>query len=284
VREGDRESVGEEAQMMGRRRNTLAVFAVALTLILCVQARSQEALTTAEIGAERAAELFLEGNALYADGEHEDAAERYARIVAGGFENADVYYNLANARFKSGEIAEAVLGYERALILDPSHADARSNLDFVRGQLADRQVPVGEEMPQFFGHLARRADTRTLTVTTSAFYFLLVGCAILGIARRVFPPWLVRTVVVLVVLTALSGAALGLRLYRSATERGAVVTASDVAVRTGPGGDFVLEFRLHEGTKVRVMESRDEWSRISVGGTELEGWLPSRAVEAIEWR
>ncbi len=39
---------------------------------------------------------------------------------------------------------------------------------------------------------------------------------------------------------------------------------------------------LHEGTKVRVRETRAGWSRASVGGTDLEGWLPSEAVETVE--
>ena len=61
----------------------------------------------------------------------------------------------------------------------------------------------------------------------------------------------------------------------------ATMVAVDVPVRTGPGDDFVLEFRLHEGTKVRLREVRDDWARVSVEGTDLEGWLPERTVEEI---
>jgi tetratricopeptide (TPR) repeat protein len=280
--------------MIGRCKVTVALLTAVLALVPHGVVSAQEApgagdravgtLANAEIDAETARELFLEGNALYAEGAYEEAAARYERITQGGFENADVHYNLANARYKSGQTARAVLGYERALLLDPSHDDARSNLAFVRSQLADRQGPAGGETSPFLEGLVRAADIGTLTVATSLFYFLLVAGAIVGVLRRVFPPWLVRSIVVLVVLTALSASALGFRLYGRATDRGAIVTAADVAVRTGPGEDFVLEFRLHEGTKVRLMESRDDWSRISVRGTDLEGWLPSSTVEAIEWR
>jgi hypothetical protein len=78
-----------------------------------------------------------------------------------------------------------------------------------------------------------------------------------------------------------SGAVLAFRIHRTNAVREAVIVAADVPVRTGPGDDFVLEFRLHEGTKVRLREARDEWARISVEGTDLEGWLPGRTLEEI---
>ena len=77
-----------------------------------------------QVGPDRAERLFREANDLYAEGDHGAAAEVYEAILAGGFLNADVYYNLANARYMDGDVAQAVLGYERALRLDGSHEDA----------------------------------------------------------------------------------------------------------------------------------------------------------------
>jgi len=98
---------------------------------------------TPDVGPEQAAGAFREANGLYAEGSHGAAVEVYEAILAGGFHNAEVYYNLANARYMVGDTAQAVLGYERALRLDGSHEDAAANLEFVREQLADRQVRVG---------------------------------------------------------------------------------------------------------------------------------------------
>jgi hypothetical protein len=259
----------------------LILLGAALLLLLCGTSHAQQSLSTAEMDAGEANDLFGQANILYAQEGYEEAANLYERIIDGGFENADVYYNLANARYKNGEIAQAVLGYERALKLDPAHADARANLEFVQQQLPDRQARATDALPPGLERAVERADTKTLAVLTSLLYFLVVGCAILGIMRRVFPPWLVRTIVVLAVVLALAGVGLGFRIYGDVTRHEAIVVASDVAARTGPGDDFVLEFRLHEGTKVRVMEARGDWTRVSVGGTDLEGWLPSKAVEAI---
>ena len=261
----------------------LAVLAAAVCAAAALDAGGQDLLgrQLPDVGQEQAARLFREANGLYAEGSHGAAAEVYEAILAGGFHNADVYYNLANARYMAGDIAQAVLGYERALRLDGSHEDAAANLEFVREQLADRQVRVGGALSDALDRFFRGADAGRLAVLVSFLYFLAVGCAVAGILRGAFQPWLLRAIVVVAILLVLTGGLLGYRIHRTGMIREAVIVAADVPVRTGPGDEFVLEFRLHEGTKIRLREARDDWARVSVEGTDLEGWLPERSVEEI---
>jgi len=277
----------------GRGVLWLAVVAAVLVAAcpgVALDARGQGLLgrETPDVGPEQAAGAFREANGLYAEGSHGAAVEVYEAILAGGFHNAEVYYNLANARYMVGDTAQAVLGYERALRLDGSHEDAdgshedaAANLEFVREQLADRQVRVGGAFSTALERFFRRADAGRLAMLVSLLYFIAIGCAVAGILRGAFQPWLLRAIVVVAVLLVLTGGLLGYRIHRTAAVREAVVVAADVPVRTGPGDDFVLEFRLHEGTKVRLREARDDWARVSVEGTDLEGWLPERTVEEI---
>jgi hypothetical protein len=238
------------------------------------------ALEGSAIDNARATEFFLEGNAYYAEGRFLQAISAYDHAVEGGFRNADLFYNLANAYYKAGELGSAVLFYERALRLDPTHEDAVENLEFVREQLADRQAPVGETF-SFFARLWQRVGTGQLAVLASLFYFLLVGAVILGIARGLFAPWTTRLATVLAVHLVIVLALLGVRFHRVRTVREVIVLATEVGVRTGPGTDFLLEFKLHEGTKVRLVEGREEWLRVSIEGTDLTGWLPGDTVEKI---
>ena len=261
----------------------LASLVVAACPGAALGARGQDLLSreARDVGPEQAARLFGEANELYAEGSHGAAAEVYEAILAGGFPDAEVYYNLANARYMEGDIAQAVLGYERALRLDGSHEDAEANLEFVREQLADRQVRAGGALTDALDRFFRRGDTGRLAIVVSVLYFMVLGCVIAGVLRGAFQPWLLRAIVVVAILVISSGGLLGYRVHRTRTVREAVIVAVDVPVRTGPGDEFVLEFRLHEGTKVRLREARDDWARVSVEGTDLEGWLPERTVEEI---
>ena len=74
------------------------------------------------------------------------AANAFEAISAAGIESADVYYNAGNAYFKAGEYPKAILNYERALKTDPSHKEARFNLEFASSQIQDRI----DDVPEFF--------------------------------------------------------------------------------------------------------------------------------------
>ena len=54
--------------------------------------------------------------------------------------DATLYYNLGNSRFKQGELAQAILNYERALRLKPNYKDAQYNLAFAQSRITDNIV------------------------------------------------------------------------------------------------------------------------------------------------
>jgi len=226
-------------------------------------------------------DTFREANALYESERYGEAADLYESIVESGFRSADVQYNLGNARYRSGDLGRAVLAYERALRIEPGHEDAAANLAFVQELLADRRTPVGGALTEFFGRLDERLTSDRLALVACAFYFILFGVLTLRVLRGGLSPWLARIAGVAAIALVFFG---GVLVYRVAQERShvqAVVMPDEVGVRTGPGDDFLMEFRLHEGTKVVVEERRGEWARVMLRGTDLEGWLPGEAVEEI---
>ena len=104
---------------------TLLAFAicVAATLAL-VSVASADELTDSNI--------FETGGALYEEGNYEEAARTYQHLVGLGYEDATLYYNLANAYYKSEDMGRAVLNYLRARRLAPFDQDIAANLSFAR--------------------------------------------------------------------------------------------------------------------------------------------------------
>lgn len=72
-----------------------------------------------------------------------------------------LYYNIGNAYYRQGNLGMAVVNYERALKLDPTDEDARANLEFVQGKLADKQFDDGSIMTRLSDRAvsAFKADT-----------------------------------------------------------------------------------------------------------------------------
>ena len=83
------------------------------------------------------------GDSAYIKEDYAAAIQIYEALLKNG-EAADVYYNLGNSYYKIGEIAKAVLNYERALLLQPGNGDIRANLEVARAKTIDKVEPVPE--------------------------------------------------------------------------------------------------------------------------------------------
>jgi len=228
------------------------------------------------------------GNQLYESGDYAGAAAEYEKVLDYGLRNAAVHYNLGNAWFKLDRPGRAILHYERALRLDPGDADARRNLAFVRGRIIDRVEEAGENI--YLRLLLRFRDA--LTPDQAAFIFLgawlLFSAALFvrltgngahgGTARgRV----VFYTALFALLVMAAAGLQYGLHWRHITDHTAAIVTAEKVDVTSAPASDAKLVTPVHEGLKVRIIEAREGWLRITIPGVGLGGWVPDDQLERI---
>ena len=82
----------------------------------------------------------------YAASEFEQAVQYYESILETGFESAELYFNLGNAYYKANKLTDAIINYERALLLDPGDEDIQFNLDVARNYVVDKI----EVLPRLF--------------------------------------------------------------------------------------------------------------------------------------
>ncbi|MCW5765219.1 MAG: tetratricopeptide repeat protein [Phycisphaeraceae bacterium] len=101
------------------------------------------------------------GGVLMALGRYEEAERACRRCVDAVPDSAAAWVNLANAVAQRGRPGEAVSLFERALTIDPAHADAAASLAQTLGQmgLADRGLAVLESLSRV------RDDTLTTLLT-----------------------------------------------------------------------------------------------------------------------
>ena len=67
----------------------------------------------------------------YAKGNYQQAIKDYQEILKTGV-SSEIYYNLGNAYYRTDNITQALLAYERALQLSPGDNDIRFNLQYAR--------------------------------------------------------------------------------------------------------------------------------------------------------
>ena len=249
------------------------------------------------------AAAFAEANAEFEVGHYEEAIAIYEKLVGAGAVNADLYYNLANAHYKLGTLGYAVLNYERAIRLAPRDEDIRQNLKLITSLLGDRQFVAEQGIAKrLLTWWHRNLNSRESTLLASAMYLLLTLSVMLMIFRRsssvtaiygklslISPGRLMglekvqdmaMAVCTLLVLTSVTGTSAAVK-YRVDTARTrAVIIAEEVPVYSGPSSTATLQFNIHHGTTVKLVESRPGWAEIELPGS-LSGWIELGTVERI---
>ena len=223
---------------------------------------------------------FDAANAAYADGRYDEAATLYQAMIDEQ-PNATLYYNLGNAQFKKGELAQAILAYERALRLEPNHKDAQYNLAFAQSRITDNIV----EQDFFVSSWARAvrnslSESTWLILSISLFVLALAGLLLFLLGRE---PWLRKTAFHVAWVALLFSLIAGLNaasLHKRDTLRNeAIITQGVVNAKSSPDRSGTDLFTVHEGTKVLIRETIGEWSNISVGSNE--GWIRTSCLERI---
>jgi len=92
--------------------------------------------------------LFKQGNEAYGKARYQDAIALYEQILKQGCHSEEVYFNLGNAYFKTGDISSALLNYEKAHKLAPGDEDVNFNIYFANSKTSDKVEPA----PEFFCH------------------------------------------------------------------------------------------------------------------------------------
>ena len=264
-----------------------AIGGAALSAVLLAGAVPAAAVLSAE-GAGRPPapqeSLFAEGNRLYQEGDFAAAATSYGAVIEGGFESAEVYYNLGNAHFRLGETARAVLNYRRAARLDPGNDDIRANLALVSARLQDRIEPL----PRFwllsvYDWWMGLIPGGLLLGLVAACYVVLGATVVLIVLRRP-AGWrapLRRLAYGAAVATVVLGATLIVRETGLGRPEEAVVMVGEARVLSAPSEEGGLTvFTLHEGTTVRIDRRTGEWAEIVLADGKV-GWLPLEALEVV---
>ena len=228
--------------------------------------------------------MMAEANQRFERGEFAEAAQQYEALVGLGYNDASVHYNLGNAYLESGDLGRAVLNYLRAEELSPRDPDIIANLDLARSRTVDQLQAEGDSLVASVADFGRLWATATEFAIAALLLWAVAGVAICvliirplmrrkAILRGVAAAAVVIMLVPLVPLVSM--------LISNPYENTGVVTVRTVEVLSGPGPQYGEEFALHSGAQVRLVDSRHGWLQVALPGGELEGWLPSHAIEAV---
>ncbi|MDH3892366.1 MAG: glycosyltransferase family 4 protein [candidate division Zixibacteria bacterium] len=77
-------------------------------------------------------EMIQQGEALFAEGRHDEAEKRFLEILKSDSSRKEVHNNLGVIAFEKNDMAQAAAYFEAALQIDPSYQDSLDNLEAVK--------------------------------------------------------------------------------------------------------------------------------------------------------
>ncbi|MBJ6367385.1 SH3 domain-containing protein [Snuella sedimenti] len=227
--------------------------------------------------------LFEQGNTLYNDGKYAEAIEKYQAILDAKQHSADLYFNLANAHYKLNNIAPSIYFYEKALQLAPNDTDIKNNLSFAKNMTIDAIdiVPEGwvaKLIKNITNSLSFDNWARLAIVWVFSFVilFLIYYFAYSTFKKRLaFIASLASLFLLCITLV------LAFHSYNLAKkDRPAIVFAQESKVKSEPNSRSEESFRLHEGTKVQILDTVNNWKKIKLTDGKT-GWVPNQDIKAL---
>ncbi len=226
---------------------------------------------------------LAKANKAYSIGSYSVAADLYQKIADAGYVSPELFYNMGNTCFKMNDYARAILWYERARRLDPGNEDINFNLNVANTKISDKIEPLPELFyKRWFGALVEMFSVDTWAMMGICMFITGLLGLVLYMASRVLILrkigfWSALGLFFLSFFTLIF-AWNGYRFSESANE--AIVFAPTITVKSSPDDQSTDLFVLHEGAKVKLLDTIGGWYEIRIANGSV-GWLPKSTLEKI---
>jgi len=228
--------------------------------------------------------LFQKATEAYNKGEYQKAIELYDDILKNGKHSAELYFNLGNCYYKLDEIGPSIYFYEKALLLQPNDPEIKNNLSFAQNMRLD----AIEEMPKTA--MNRLHESVVLALTPNQWGYLAVTMILLFVMGFIIYYVLYsatyKRIAFIAANTALFIAVFSVVMgYLGSSSKKAknpaIIFEREVVVTSEPNERSEKVFALHEGTKVNVLESLENWSKVRIADGQT-GWMPSESLKRLK--
>ena len=223
-----------------------------ITVLFLTLAHSAFAVQSAEPDPAR---RFAAGVAAYRAGRYSDAARDFGAAATAEPRAPDAWMNYGSASWQAADTARAVVGWQRALRLEPLATDAREALVRV-------DLPVDESL----GDVPPLPVEALALIAASLWWLAWIVVAIRS--RRPGATSLALGGISLSVALA----AVAFTAHSVVAGRGLAVLDATGALRTLPALAAEYGAAVRVGEVARIEERRGDWTRIALAGAR-EGWV-----------
>ncbi|MCF0202671.1 MAG: tetratricopeptide repeat protein, partial [Bacteroidaceae bacterium] len=231
-----------------------------------------------------AATTLETANAAYQAGNYQQAITLYEQVLSAG-DCPQVYYNLANAYYRTNQISKAILNYERASLYSPTDAELIHNLELVRTKTQDKFIPAAD----IFLVKWYKAVVYLTSVYGWAVLSIIILCiSLVSLLVYLFTNSLIlrkvsfwATFITLIMFLGSIMAALQQNYYIHSNSF-AVITVPEAEMKKSPEADGKKILSIHEGTRIKVIDDgMKDWKEIELPDGRT-GWVKTAVLTMIK--
>ena len=227
--------------------------------------------------------IFDQSNAFYTDGKYQMAIDGYKDILNSGFESAELYYNLGNAFYKLNNIPESNFFYEKARSISPTDEDILINLSYAQNLRIDKieKLPITQTQNfkiNILNLLSEKGWSVLLIILAwiaCVSFVLYLSVNNSGNKRIFFTQFIILMIGLIVVFT------INYEKKKLNNEKFAIIYDKEIEVWSEPNKISELKFLLHEGTKVKQVDTIQDWVNIQLENGTL-GWIQSSSIKTLD--
>lgn len=225
-------------------------------------------------------DLVQKAEKAYKEKKYADAIGSYEELLKQGYHSDKLYYNLGNAYYRNNQLGKAIYNYNLAHQLNPSDEDIIMNLEIANSKTVDKI----DAKTNFFASVLKTRVVNSLSTTQWAWLSIL---SLLLALPLLF--WFIASSKPAVKKLSFFAGLLALLVFTGSMVLGfvalkgkqevsfAIVTDRECKVYNEPQDGEKQKFALHEGTKVKVLDSNAEWTSIKLENGN-EGWVKTSSL------
>ena len=227
---------------------------------------------------------FDKANLLYNEGEYMDAIEVYSGIIDDGLHSADLYFNIGNSYYKINDTPNSIFYYEKALLLDPDNKSVKNNLAYAQNMLIDKiETLPKNQITVLFDSIISVFSYEYWQFFTIFFqwlftiFFILFIFSKTSVFKRKYFTYSSTSLIIFIVTLIIS---INSKNNYLKTDP-AILFDKEVSFRSEPNLRSEEIFKLHEGLKINIIETINDWTLIELSNGS-EGWIPTVSFRKIK--
>jgi tetratricopeptide (TPR) repeat protein len=218
---------------------------------------------------------FAKANEEFAQGHFKEAISGYEALIRAGQWSANVFYDLGNAYFRTGDFGRAILNYERALALEQRHPEATANL-----QIARDEAHALEIQPNRLERYLQFASVNQYSIAAATAFWLGIFSIVALIFTRRRSATVIAVAICCLLVLAVAVCAIFTLESGSQGEQLAVVTGKDVQARLATADTANSVLALPAGSEIKILSTRGDWIYAALPNN-LRGWIPAKNAERV---